>query len=159
MAIRYVGDTLVYSSFWLRYIMFHSHAYMAKASNRIIDLLSTVAQIHVSGRNVDPHPSDFRRRQCSAWSFWLLRGANGPTSARLGLLLLESSCNVQAQPLPCGDAPSSGVRRLLQVLPPRELVCSARNRRCRWSFEAFAIYPSDHRILGIVAPGKMACLR
>ena len=70
MAIRYVGETLVYSSFWLRYIMFHSHVFMAKASNRIIDLLSTVAQIHVSRRNIDPHhpthPSDFRRRQCSA---------------------------------------------------------------------------------------------
>jgi len=36
MAIRYVGKTLVYSSFWLRYIMFHSHVFMAKASNRII---------------------------------------------------------------------------------------------------------------------------
>ena len=68
------------------------------------------------------------------------------------LLLPESSCNVRAQPLPCEDAPPSGVRQIPQVLSPRELVCSARNRRCRWSFEAFAIYPSDHRILGIVAP-------
>jgi hypothetical protein len=70
IAIRYVSETLVYSSFWLRYIMFHSHVFMAKAANRIIDLLSTVAQIHVSRRNIEPHPpthpSDFRRRQCSA---------------------------------------------------------------------------------------------